>query len=185
MPGELKAKMIEKMEGAIHHLQAELATIRTGRASLALFDSVKVNFYGTLTPLKQVASLSIPDSRTVTVQPWDVSQIQEIEKAIMSSGIGLSPSNDGKVIRLAIPQLTEERRRELVKLVKKMGEDCRIAIRNLRREANDGIKAKQKEGHIPEDDVHTEQGKVQKLTDQEIARVDAILQKKEAEVMEL
>lgn len=185
MPDDIKEKMIEKMEGAIHHLKTELATIRTGRASLALFDSVKVNFYGTLTPLKQMSSLSIPDSRTITIQPWDISQLQEIEKALTTAGLGLSASNDGKVIRITIPPLTEERRKELVKLVKRMGEESRIAIRNLRREGNDAFKTVQKEGHISEDMVHTEQDKVQKITDQKIAVVEDILQKKEAEVLEI
>jgi len=185
MSDNLKEKMIEKMEGAIQHLKMELATIRTGRASLALFDSVKVNFYGTPTPLKQMASLSIPDSRTVTIQPWDISQLQEIEKTLTASGLGLSASNDGKIIRITIPPLTEERRKELVKLVKRMGEECRIAIRNLRREANEGFKATQKEGHISEDMIHTEQGKVQKITDQKIAVVEEVLRKKEAEVLEI
>lgn len=185
MPDDLKDKMIEKMERAIQHLRAELATIRTGRASLALFDSIKVNFYGTPTPLQQMASLSIPDSRTVTIQPWDITQLQEIEKTLTASGLGLSASNDGKLIRIAIPPLTEERRKDLVKLVKRMGEESRIAIRNLRREANDGFKAIQKEGHISEDMVHTEQDKVQKITDQNIALIENILKKKEADVLEI
>lgn len=185
MSSDIKKSMSDKMDGALHHLKAELATIRTGRASLALFDSVKPNFYGTLTPLKQMASLSIPDSRTIIIQPWDISQLQEIEKAIMSSGLGLSPSNDGKLIRISVPPLSEERRKELVKLVKRMGEECRIAIRNLRRETNDAFKAEQKEGLISEDMVHTEQGHVQKITDQKIGMVDEILQKKEEEVLEI
>ncbi len=185
MADDLKAKMIEKMEKAIQHLKTELATIRTGRASLALFDSIKINFYGTPTPLQQMASLSIPDSRTVIIQPWDISQLQEIEKTLTASGLGLSASNDGKLIRIAIPPLTEERRKELVKLVKRMGEEGRIAIRNIRREANDAFKTTQKEGHISEDMVHTEQAKVQKLTDQQITIIENVLQKKEAEVLEI
>ncbi|MFQ5588506.1 MAG: ribosome recycling factor [Nitrospiria bacterium] len=185
MSSDIKKIMSEKMDGALHHLKAELATIRTGRASLALFDSVKANFYGTPTPLNQMASLSIPDSRTVVIQPWDLSQLQEIEKALMASGLGLSPSNDGKLIRISIPPLSEERRKELVKLVKRMGEDSRIAIRNLRREANDAFKSEQKEGLISEDMVHTEQSHVQKITDQKIEKVDDILRKKEAEVLEI
>ncbi|NOY84965.1 MAG: ribosome recycling factor [Nitrospirae bacterium] len=183
MADDLKAKMIEKMEKAIQHLKTELATIRTGRASLALFDSVKVNFYGTLTPLQQMSSLSIPDSRTVIIQPWDISLLQEIEKALTSSSLGLSASNDGKLIRITIPPLTEERRKELVKLVKRMGEESRISIRNIRREANEGFKTTQKEDHISEDMVHTEQANVQKLTDQQISVIEGVLQKKEAEVL--
>lgn len=185
MSDDLKEKMVEKMERAIQHLKSELGTIRTGRASLALFDLVKVNFYGTLTPLQQMSSLSIPDSRTVTIQPWDISQLQEIEKALMTSGLGLSASNDGKLIRITIPPLTEERRKELVKVVKRVGEESKIAIRNIRREANDGFKAIQKEGHISEDMVHTEQAKVQKITDHQITVVEEVLHKKEAEVLEI
>ncbi len=185
MSSDIKKKMDEKMDGALQHLRSELSTVRTGRASLALFDSVRPNFYGTPTPLRQIASLSVPDSRTVVIQPWDISQLQEIEKALMSSGLGLSPSNDGKLIRIAIPPLSEERRKELVKLVKRMGEECKIAIRNLRREANDAFKSAQKEGLISEDVVHSEQTQVQKMTDHKIEVVDDILQKKEAEVLEI
>ncbi len=177
--------MREKMDTSLHHLNSELATVRTGRASLALFDSVRVNFYGTPTPLSQMASLSIPDSQTVTIQPWDISQLSEVEKAIMNANMGLSPSNDGKLIRIAIPPLSEERRKELVKVVKKMGEDCRIAIRNLRRETNDKLKSLQKEGTLSEDLFHTEQGEVQKITDQKITKVDEVLHRKETEVLEI
>lgn len=182
---ELKKKMNDKMEASIQHLQRELATVRTGRASTRLFDSVKVNFYGTTTPLKQIASISVPDSRTIVIQPWDITQLAEIEKAIMSSGIGLSPSNDGKLIRIVIPPLTEERRKELVKLVKKMGEEGKVAIRNIRRETNDALKNQQKDGLLSEDVVRKEQGEVQKKTDQMILKVDEILRKKEGEVLEV
>lgn len=177
--------MGERMDASLHHLNGDLSTIRTGRASLALFDSVRVNYYGTPTLLNQMASLSIPDSQTVTIQPWDISQLQEIEKAIMNSGLGLSTSNDGKLIRISIPPLTEDRRKELVKLVKKMGEECRIAIRNLRRETNDKLKSQQKEGLLSEDLFHTEHAEVQKITDQKITKVDDVLRKKEAEVLEI
>ena len=173
------------MEASLQHLKGELSTIRTGRASLSLFDSVRVNYYGTTTPLKQLASLSIPDSQTVMIQPYDLSQIQEVEKAIMSSGLGLSTSNDGKQIRIGIPPLSEERRRELVKLVKKMGEDCRIAIRNIRREANDTLKSQQKEALLSEDMVRSEQVEVQKITNQKIGKIDDILRMKEEEVLEV
>ncbi|MFQ5597200.1 MAG: ribosome recycling factor [Nitrospiria bacterium] len=185
MSSEFKKEMDKKMEASLHHLNGELSTIRTGRASLSLFDSIKINYYGTSTPLKQVASLSTPDASTVIIQPWDVSQLQEIEKAIMSSGLGLSPSNDGKIVRIGIPPLSEERRKELVRLVKKMGEECRIAIRNHRRDTNDALKAEQKEGTLSEDMLHKEQGEVQKITDQKIAKVDAMLHKKESEVLEI
>ncbi len=173
------------MEASLHHLHAELATVRTGRASLSLFDSVRVAYYGTPTPLSQMASLSIPDSRTVLIQPWDISQLQAIEKAINAAGLGLSPSNDGKMIRIVIPPLTEDRRKELVKRVKNMGEDCRIAIRNIRRETNDLFKSEQKEGNISEDMLHTEQDAVQKITNRKIAKVEEILKKKEEEVLEV
>lgn len=185
MPDDLKEKMADKMGVSISHLIGELSGVRTGRASLGLFDSVKVNYYGTPTPLNQVASLSIPESRCVAVQPWDVSQLQEIEKAIMSSGLGLTPSNDGKVIRIPIPALTEDRRKELVKFVKRIGEDCKIAIRNVRRDTNDELKSQQKEGIITEDEERKNQEAVQKITDQSIAKVDDILRKKEIEILEV
>ncbi len=180
---DLKKEMDQKMEASLHHLSAELATVRTGRASLSLFDSVRVIYYGTPTPLSQIASLSIPDSRTVMIQPWDISQLQDIEKAINLAALGLSPSNDGKVIRITIPQLTEDRRKELVKRVKKMGEDSRVAIRNIRRETNDLFKVEQKEGNISEDMLHTEQDAVQKITNQKIAKIEEILKNKETEVL--
>jgi ribosome recycling factor len=180
-----KKRMMEKMDVSIEHLKGELSGIRTGRASLILFDSIQVNYYGTKTPLKQIATLSIPESRTVTIQPWDISQMQEIEKAILSSGLGLTPSNDGKIIRIGIPPLTEERRKDLVKLVKRIGEECKVAIRNLRRETNDELKALQKEGTLSEDGLRKSQDEVQKVTDQTIGRIEEILKKKEAEIMEV
>lgn len=185
MPAEAKKRMMEKMDISVEHFKGELAGIRTGRASLGLFDSIQVNYYGTPTPLKQVASLSIPESRMVTIQPWDVSQIQEIEKAILTSGLGLNPSNDGKIIRIGIPPLTEERRKELVKLVKRIGEECKVAVRNIRRDTNDELKGLQKQGTLSEDALRKSQEEVQKATDQVIARVDEILKRKEAEILEV
>jgi len=173
------------MEISISRFIGELSGVRTGRASLALFDSVKVNNYGTPTPLNQVASLSIPESRFVSIHPWDVSQIQEIEKAIMTSGLGLNPSNDGKIIRIAIPALTEERRKDLVKFTRKLGEDCKIAVRNVRRDTNDELKSLQREGIISEDEERKNQEDVQKITDKSIARIDDILRKKETEILEV
>lgn len=173
------------MNVSIDHLKVELSGVRTGRASLILFDNVMVNYYGTPTPLKQIATLSVPESRMITIQPWDVSQLGEIEKAILGSGLGLTPSNDGKIIRIGIPMLTEERRKDLVKLVKKMGEECKVAIRNLRRETNDELKSLQKEGTLSEDAARKSQDEVQKLTDQNITKVDEILRKKEAEILEV
>lgn len=177
--------MMEKMDVSIEHLKGELSGIRTGRASLILFDSIQVNYYGTPTPLKQIATLSIPESRTVTIQPWDISQMQEIEKAILASGLGLTPSNDGKIIRIGIPPLTEERRKDLVKLVKRIGEDCKVAVRNIRRESNDELKSLQKDGNLSEDGLRKSQDEVQKITDQTIGKVDEILKKKEAEILEV
>ena len=185
MVAEAKKKMVEKMDASIQHLKVELSGIRTGRASLVLFDSIQVNYYGTPTPLKQIATLSIPDSRTVLIQPWDTSQLPEIEKAILGSGLGLTPSNDGKVIRISIPPLTEERRKDLVKLVKRIGEESKVAIRNIRRDTNDELKASQKEGTLPEDGLRKAQDEVQKMTDQTITKVDDILKKKEAEILEV
>lgn len=184
-PADVKKRMLEKMEISIEHLKTELSGVRTGRASLALFDSIQVNYYGTPTPLKQIATLSIPESRTVLIQPWDVSAIPETEKAILASGLGLTPSNDGKLIRIGIPPLTEERRKELVKLVKKIGEECKIAIRNIRRDTNDELKSLQKEGTLSEDAARKNQDEVQKMTDQTIAKVDEILKKKETEILEV
>jgi len=185
MSKDLKKEMDEKMKASLHHLNAELATIRTGRASLSLFNSVRVDFYGTPTALSQMASLSIPDSRTILIQPWDISQLHAVEKAINTADLGLSPSNDGKMIRMLVPPLTEERRKELVKRVKKMGEDCKIAIRNIRRETNDLFKLEQKEGNISEDMLHTEQDAVQKVTNQKIVKVEEILKKKENDLLEV
>lgn len=177
--------MADRMTGAVDHLKGELSAVRTGRASLALFEGIHVNCYGTPAPLKQVAGLSVPESRLVTIQPWDISQISEIEKAILTSGLGLTPSNDGKIIRIPIPMLTEERRRELVKLIKKICEECKVSIRNVRRDANEELKSFQKEGGLSEDAVRKSQDEAQKATDQMIARVDEMLRKKEAEIMEV
>jgi ribosome recycling factor len=185
MPEDVKKRMVEKMNVSIEHFKGELSGVRTGRASLILFDNVQVNYYGTQTPLKQIATLSVPESRMIVIQPWDISQLPEIEKAILGSGLGLTPSNDGKIIRIGIPPLTEERRKDLVKLVKKMGEECKVAIRNLRRETNDELKALQKEGTLSEDAARKNQDEVQKLTDQTITKVDEILKKKEAEILEV
>lgn len=185
MPDDLKRKMQGRMEQALEHLRRELMKVRTGRASLSILDDVQVNYYNTLTPLKQVATLSTPDSRLITIQPWDAGLIPEIEKAITASNLGLTPADDGKLIRLAIPPLTEERRRELVKQVKKMGEETKVALRNLRREANEEIKKLLKDSGISEDDQRKGQEEVQKITDRFVAKVDEMVKKKEAEVMEV
>jgi len=185
MSSEIKDRMQQKVARATEHLATGLAGVRTGRASLLLFDAVRVDYYGTLTPLKQIATLSLPDSRTVVIQPWDTTQMAAIEKAILTAGIGVTPVNDGKVIRITIPPLTEERRREMVKLIGRMGEEARVAVRNARRETNDEIKAAQKKGEISEDAARRQQDEIQKMTDQAIGQVEEMLKKKEKEVMEV
>jgi len=185
MLGELKTKAREKMDQVLEHLRRDLAGVRTGRASLALLDSIQVSYYGSPTPLKQVAALAVPDSRLITIQPWEVSLIPEIEKAITTSNLGLNPTNDGKLIRLTIPSLTEERRKELVKQVKKMGEDTKVRIRNVRRDTNEEIKKFLKDSKISEDDQRKGQDEIQKTTDQYITKIDEMIKKKEAEVLEV
>lgn len=185
MLGELKTKAREKMDQVLEHLRRDLAGVRTGRASLALLDSIQVSYYGSPTPLKQVAALAVPDPRLITIQPWEVSLIPEIEKAITTSNLGLNPTNDGKLIRLTIPSLTEERRKELVKQVKKMGEDTKVRIRNVRRDTNEEIKKFLKDSKISEDDQRKGQDEIQKTTDQYITKIDEMIKKKEAEVLEV
>jgi ribosome recycling factor len=173
------------MEQVVDRLRRDLASIRTGRASLSLLDGIQVDYYGSPAPLKQVASLAVPESRLITIQPWEPSRIQEIEKAIQVANLGLQPSNDGKLIRLSIPPLTEERRKEYVKLAKKMGEEAKVAVRNVRRDANEELKKAQKDGSMSEDAQRAEQDAIQRLTDQYVTRVDEILAKKEAEILEV
>ncbi|MFH0933375.1 MAG: ribosome recycling factor [Nitrospirota bacterium] len=185
MEQELKRKTTERMAGAIEALKKEFASIRTGRASLALLDAIVVNYYGTSTPLQQLASLSIPESRQIAVQPWDPKIIPDIEKAIMKSDLGITPVNDGRIIRIHIPLLTEERRKQLVKIVKKMAEEAKIAIRNVRRDTNEELKKLEKEKHLSEDDVKRSQDEIQKITDSYITKVDEILAHKEKEIMEV
>jgi ribosome recycling factor len=185
MDSAIKQKTTEKMEGAIDALKRELTTVRTGRASIGLVEHLSVDFYGTPTPLVQAASLSTPDARQIMIQPWDAKMIPTIEKAIMKSDLGLTPMSDGKCIRINIPQLTEDRRKEMVKLVRKRGEDTRVAVRNIRRDANDSLKKLQKDGHISEDDVKKSLDEVQKMTDRFVAKVDEVLAHKEKEIMEV
>lgn len=174
----------EKMAKSLTALENELKRVRTGRASQSLLDGIRVDYYGTVTPLNQMASISVPESRLVIVQPWDVSVIQEIEKAILKSDLGLTPSNDGKLIRISIPPLTEERRKELVKVVNKMAEDHKVAIRNIRRESNELLKGLKKDGDISEDDAFKAQDQVQNITDEHIKRIDGIYKEKEKEILE-
>ena len=185
MDTQIKKRITEKMTGAIEALKKEFSAIRTGRASLSLLDGIQIDYYGTLTPLNQVATLGVPESRLITIQPWDPKMIVEIEKAILKSDLGLTPVNDGKVIRLGIPQLTEERRKQLVKVAKKTAEEARVAIRNIRRDGNEDIKKMEKEKHLSEDDTRKTQEEIQKLTDNYIKKIDEILSHKEAEIMEV
>ena len=172
------------MSKAVDALKKEYKRIRTGRASVALFEGIRVDYYGTQTPLNQMASLSVPESRLVVIQPWDQSVIGEIEKEILKSELGLTPVNDGKIIRVPIPPLTEERRKELVKLVRKAAEEHKISIRNIRRDTNDLIKSLKKDGEISEDDAFKGQDQVQKITDDHIKLVDQTCQEKEKEILE-
>ncbi|HXC61799.1 MAG TPA: ribosome recycling factor [Nitrospiria bacterium] len=184
-PAELKKKMIEKMEGAQDHLRSELSGIRTGRASLILLDGIKVDYYGTPTPVRQIASLATPEPRLITIQPWEPNLIGEIERAIQASDLGVTPTNDGKIIRLAVPPLSEERRKELVKLAKKLGEETKVIIRNIRRDTNEELKKLHKDTKVTEDELKKGQDEVQKLTDQGVQRVDEIIKKKESEILEV
>ena len=174
-----------KMERSLAALRKDLSRIRTGRASLALLEGITVDYYGTPTPLNQVATLAVPESRLITIQPWDKAQLGLIEKSIQRSDLGLTPINDGKIIRLAIPPLTAERRKDLVKQVKKTGEEAKIALRNVRREGNDGLREREKAKQISEDDWRRSQEQMQKLTDRYIAQVDDILSTKEHEILEV
>lgn len=185
MSGGVKQKVTEKMEAALEHLKRELAGLRSGRASLALLDNIKVDYYGTPTPLKQVANLSVPEARLMMIQPWEPPLIHEIEKAILASGLGLNPSNDGKVIRIPVPPLSEERRKDLIKVCKKHGEDTKVHLRGFRRDANEELKRQQKESKITEDDLRKSETDIQKLTDQYVQKVDQILKKKEEEILEI
>lgn len=174
-----------KMTRSIEAFRKELGKIRTGRASFSLLDGIKVDYYGTPTPLQQVGTLSVPESRLITVTPWDAKMIGPIEKAIQASGLGLNPSNDGKIVRIPIPPLTEERRRDLVKVVRKMAEDARIAVRNVRRESLERIKEREKKKEISEDEMKRSQDRIQKETDRYVKKIDEILKTKEQEILEV
>lgn len=175
----------KRMDGAITALEKEFSKLRTGRATTSLVDTIVVDYYGTPTPLNQLASVSVPDSKTITIQPWDKGAFGAVEKAIMSSDLGLNPVNDGKIIRIAIPPLTEERRKELVKVAKKYTEDCKIAIRNVRRDLNDSLKSMEKDKNISEDERKKGETDVQKLTDDHVKRSDSVLAEKEKEILEI
>lgn len=184
MPQNIKKHAEERMEKAVGALKRELATLRAGRANSALLDRIQVEYYGALTPINQLANISTPDPRTLIIQPWDKSSMGEIERAIMKSDLGLTPANDGMIIRLTVPALTEERRVELVKQTKKYGEEAKVAVRNIRRDANDDIKKLEK-SDISEDESRRYQDDIQKSTDKYIAEIDKVLVAKEKEIMEV
>jgi ribosome recycling factor len=172
-----------RMSAALDTLGREFAGVRTGRASAALLETVRVDYYGTPTPVPQMASVSVPDARTLVIQPWEAGQLAVVEKAIMKSDLGLTPVNDGKTIRLVMPALTEERRKQLARNVHKLAEDARVAIRNVRREANDKLKALARDRKVAEDEERRGHDQIQKTTDRFIAKVDELLKKKEQEIL--
>ena len=173
----------EKMNKTISVLQEDLAEVRAGRANPAILNKIMVNYYGVATPINQVAGISVPEARLIVIQPWDISLLKEIEKEILKAEIGINPNNDGKVIRLAFPELTEERRKELVKDIKKMGEESKVSIRSTRREGLDEAKAMQKASTITEDELKSAEDQIQKLTDKKVAQIDSMIEAKEKEVI--
>lgn len=174
-----------KMNKTISVLQENFSEVRAGRANPAILNKVKVEYYGVPTPINQVAGISVPEARLIVIQPWDASVLKDIEKAILASDIGINPNNDGKVIRLSFPELTEERRKELVKDIKKTAEESKVAIRSIRRDGIDEAKAMQKEGLLTEDELRDSEDKIQKLTDKKVAEIDSILENKEKEIMSI
>ncbi|MEG6511514.1 ribosome recycling factor [Desulforamulus ruminis] len=184
MVKEIISAAEENLKKSVEVVRKEFASLRAGRATPALVDKVTVSYYGTPTPLNQLANISVPEARTLLIQPWDKSAMPEIERAILKSDLGITPTSDGTVIRLTIPQLTQERRVELVKSVKKKAEEGRVAIRNVRRDINDTLKSKQKEG-VPEDEVKRGQDDMQKLTDKYIKEIDEMVKNKEQEIMQV
>lgn len=185
MVDEIFEDLNERMGKSIETLKREYSRLRTGRASISLLDGIRVSYYDTPTPLNQMASLAVPEPRLIVIQPWDKTAIEDIEKAILKSELGLTPINDGKVIRISIPPLTEERRKELVKVARKMSEDNKVAIRNIRRDANEMLKDLKTEKEITEDDLYRSQEEVQKTTDQFISQVDELCAAKEKEILEI
>lgn len=173
----------EKMEKSINSYAERLAEVRAGRANPSILNKVKIDYYGTPTPINQVAGVSVPEARLIVIQPWDASILKEIEKAILAADIGINPNNDGKVIRLAFPELNEERRKEIVKDIKKMAEEAKVVVRNARRDGIDEAKKLQKDGEITEDELKQAESEIQKITDKNIEEIDNILNKKEQEVM--
>lgn len=185
MIDEVLEETKDRMGKSVKAFGSEMSKVRTGRASTALLDSVKVDYYGTMTPLSQMATISVPESRLLTVKPWDISVINQVEKEILKANLGLTPSNDGKLIRIAIPPLTEERRKEIVRTIAKTCEDFKVAVRNIRRDSNEMLKELQKEGEISEDDSFKAQKLVQDTTDSYIKDLDKIFAQKEKEILEV
>ncbi len=175
----------ERMKKAVSVLEEQLGTVRAGRANPKILDKVLVEYYGVPTPINQVANIAVPEARMITIQPWDNSLLKEVEKAILKADIGINPNNDGKIIRLVFPELTEDRRKELVKDIKKMSEDSKVALRNVRRDGIDGYKAQEKASEITEDDLHRAEEDIQKLTDKYVGKIDELVEAKEKEVMSL
>ncbi len=185
MMNEVIGESSDRMDKSVDSLVAEYSKLRTGRATASIFDSIKVDYYGSPTPVNQMANLSVPEPRLIIIQPFDATQLGAIEKAIVGSDLGLTPNNDGKIIRIAIPQLTEERRKELVKVAKKYAEECRISIRNARRDANEMLKELEKEKEISQDEHKKGNHDIQEVTDKHVKRVEEILEEKEKDIMEV
>lgn len=185
MVSEVMAEAKQRMQAAVEAARRDFAGIRSGRASASLLDRISVDYYGTVTPLNQLATISVPEARLIIVQPWDQSQLQAVEKAIAQSDLGLTPSNDGQIIRIAVPPLTEERRKELVRVVRKEAEERRVAIRNIRRDANETIKELEKEKELSTDESRRAQESIQELTDKYIKEIDLLLESKEKEILEV
>ena len=175
----------DKMKKTISVLESEMKSIRAGRANPAILDKVTVEYYGAPSPLTQIANVSVPDARSILIQPWDATILSDIEKAILKSDIGITPNNDGKALRLNFPPLTEERRKELVKGISKRGEECKVAVRNVRRDALEGFKKQKKDGEITEDDLKNLETQIQKLTDKFVAQIDTVVSAKEKEILEV
>ena len=178
-------EMQERMDKTIENLEEKLSEIRAGRANPAILNKVKIDYYGTPTPINQVAGISVPEARMIMIQPWDVSVLKNIEKAIIASEIGINPNNDGKVIRLVFPELTEERRKELVKDIKKMAEEAKVAVRAVRRDGIETAKSEQKEGNMTEDELKQAENDIQKLTDNSVEEIEKIVEAKELDIMSI
>ena len=175
----------DKMDSSINNLKEKFSEVRAGRANPAILNKVKIDYYGTPTPINQVAGVSVPEARMIVIQPWDMSVLKDIEKAILASDIGINPNNDGKIIRLTFPELTEERRKEIVKEIKKLAEECKVAIRNVRRDGMDMAKKLQKDGEMTEDELKQAENKIQELTDKSIEEIDKVLENKEKEILSI